>query len=94
MHFSMANPITIRRKSVSISEGGSDVEEVMSAERGANIEGQFSSAYIRLNFCFKLKTDAHLSEDIWPDGNYSIFGTEDGCPESKDKAKDKSAFRG
>ena len=83
VHFSMANPITVWRKAISINQNRSDIEEIITQERGANIDGFFNSAHIRLNFCFKLKTDLQLSEQIWPDGNYSIFGTEDGCPEGK-----------
>ena len=85
VHFSMANPITVWRKAISINQNESDVEEIISKnERGANIDGLFSSAHIRLNFCFKMKTDVQSSEQIWPNGNYSIFGTDDGCPEGKD----------
>ena len=79
MHFSMASPSIIRRSSFSINRGENDEEEIISLERGTNIEGPISSAYVRLNFCFKLKMDHHLGEQSWPDGNYSIFGTEDGC---------------
>ena len=84
MHFSIANPITIRLNSVALNQNENLIEESLSPERGVNIEGLFNSAFIRLNFCFKLQMDVHLREQTWPDGNYSIFGTEDGCPEGKD----------
>jgi len=84
VHFSMANPLSIRRHSVPINQSESDEEsDVISSETGSLLQGPFSRASVRLNFCFKQKTNDQLKEQYWPDGNYSIFGSSDGCPQGK-----------
>jgi len=58
-------------------------KDAIASETGSLLQGPFSSAFVRLNFCFKQKTNDQLKEQYWPDGNYSIFGSSDGCPEGK-----------
>jgi hypothetical protein len=46
---------------------------------------QISDKYtLKWNFCYKTsQTNDTYSSTSWPPGNYSVFGTEHGCPEGK-----------
>ena len=48
--------------------------------------GPYGRYTIQLNFCYKSKHHTNNSMYVWPLGNYSIYGTEDGCPTGKYKA--------
>ena len=83
LHFSMTSTLFVHRRTTSVNNPGNDVPEVMSSDRGANIEGPFSNTSFRLNFCFKHAGGGSMSSSHWPDGNYTILGSEEACPEGK-----------
>ena len=47
--------------------------------------GLYGRFTIQLNFCFKSKSHTNNDMEAWPPGNYSIYGTDDGCPAGEKK---------
>ena len=45
--------------------------------------GPYGRYTFQFNFCYKSTQHKNNSMDGWPPGNYSIYGTEDGCPTGK-----------
>jgi hypothetical protein len=75
---------------VRISGDGNSVEKVINVSTEQYFETSdrhmlVSSRQHEFKFIFCYKVIRNLSVDIgfWPDGDFSIYGTEHGCPEGK-----------
>ena len=45
--------------------------------------GPYGRYTFQLNFCYKTKEHPHNGMTKWPSGDYAVYGTQDGCPQSK-----------